>query len=101
MQAAVTDHARFNPFQVGDTLVAGDAARSLRVLRGLREEGEALPILVWSVAQACRRLPAQRAGPALRALGRIDTMVKGLHGEDPWVALEQLALQLAHPSSRP
>ena len=101
MQAAVTDHARFNPFTVGDTLVAGDAARSLRVLRGLREEGEALPILVWSVAQACRRLPAPRAGPALRSLGRIDTMVKGLHGEDPWVALEQLALQLAQPSTRP
>ena len=95
MQAAVTDHARFNPFQVGDTLVAGDAARSLRVLRGLREEGEALPLLIWSVAQSCRRLPIDLAAVALRSLGRIDTMVKGLCAEDPWVALEQLAMQLA------
>lgn len=98
MQDAISDHARFNPFSLGEVLTAGDARRSLRVIRTLREEGEALPMLVWSAAQACRKLPARRAGPALQALSRIDTMAKGLaHGQDPWMALERLALFLAHP----
>lgn len=101
MQTATTDQARFNPFQLGETLVAGDARRSLRVLRGLREEGEPLPLLVWSVAQACRRLPTLRARPALETLAAIDTMAKGLSPDDPWVALEQLALDLARPMRRP
>lgn len=101
MQSVTTDQARFNPFQLGDTLIAGDARRSLRVLRSLKEEGEPLPILVWSVSQACRRLGTERARPALEALARIDTMAKGLSPDDPWVALEQLALDLARPTRRP
>jgi DNA polymerase III delta subunit len=65
------------------------------MLRGLREEGEALPLLIWSVANAVRRLPIERATEALRELGRIDTMAKGLLAEDPWMALERLALSLS------
>ncbi|NBT75815.1 MAG: DNA polymerase III subunit delta [Betaproteobacteria bacterium] len=99
MQASATDQARFNPFTLGETLLGRDAQRSLRVIRALREEGEALPILVWSVAQACRRLPPDQSLPALQALARIDTMVKGLSSEDPWMALERLALSLARPAS--
>ena len=95
MQEAVTDAARFSPFQLGDAFLAGDAKRSLRMLRGLREEGEALPLLIWSVANAVRRLPIERATEALRELGRIDTMAKGLLAEDPWMALERLALSLS------
>jgi DNA polymerase-3 subunit delta len=95
MQEAVTDAARFSPFQLGDAFLAGDAKRSLRMLRGLREEGEALPLLIWSVSNSVRRLPVERATDALRELGRIDTMAKGLLAEDPWMALERLALSLS------
>lgn len=98
MQDAISDHARFNPFSLGEVLTAGDARRSLRVIRTLREEGEPLPMLVWSAAQGCRKLPSRRSGPALQALSRIDTMAKGLApGQDPWMALERLALFLAQP----
>lgn len=95
MHEAVTDAARFSPFALGDAFVAGDARRSLRMLRGLQEEGQALPLLVWSVANAVRRLPLSRAAEALRELSRIDTMAKGLLAEDPWMALERLALSLS------
>lgn len=98
MQSAVSDQARFSPYALGEVLTAGDAKRSLRVIRTLREEGEPLTLLVWSAAQACRRLPPRRSGPALQALSRIDTMVKGISpGQDPWLALERLALFLAQP----
>ncbi|MFZ9314528.1 MAG: DNA polymerase III subunit delta [Burkholderiaceae bacterium] len=94
VQALVTDQARFSPFQLGELLCADNPRRAIRVLRGLKEEGEPLPLILWSAAQACRRLSPNRAGEALRELSRIDTMVKGLSREDPWLALERLALHL-------
>jgi DNA polymerase-3 subunit delta len=95
VEGLLSDQARFSPFQVGDLLCADNPSRAIRVLRSLKEEGEPLPLILWSAAQSCRRLPARRAGIALRELSRIDTMVKGLNREDPWLALERLALRLS------
>jgi DNA polymerase-3 subunit delta len=94
LEELMSDQARFSPFQVGDLLCGDNPGRAIRVLRGLKEEGEPLPLILWSAAQSCRRLPVRRAGLALRELSRIDTMVKGLSREDPWLALERLALRL-------
>jgi DNA polymerase III subunit delta len=94
LEDLLTDQARFSPFQVGDLLCGNNPSRAIRVLRGLKEEGEPLPLILWSAAQSCRRLPVRLAGVALRELSRIDTMVKGLSREDPWLALERLALRL-------
>lgn len=95
LEDLLTDQARFSPFQVGDLLCASNPSRTIRVLRGLKEEGEPLPLILWSAAQSCRRLPVRLAGMALRELSRIDTMVKGLSREDPWLALERLAIRLS------
>lgn len=95
VQALLADQSRFTPFQFGDLLCAKNPARAIRVLRGLKEEGEPLPLILWSAAQACRRLPPGHAGFALRELSRVDTMVKGLNREDPWLALERLVLRLS------
>jgi DNA polymerase-3 subunit delta len=95
LEDLLTDQARFSPFQVGDLLCGNNPSRAIRVLRGLKEEGEPLPLILWSAAQSCRRLPVGRAGLALRELSRIDTMIKGLSREDPWLALERLAMRLS------
>ena len=95
VQTLLADQSRFTPFQFGDLLCAKNPARAIRVLRGLKEEGEPLPLILWSAAQACRRLPPDHAGFALRELSRVDTMVKGLNREDPWLALERLVLKLS------
>ena len=95
LEDLMSDQARFSPFQVGELLCGENPGRAIRVLRGLKEEGEPLPLILWSAAQSCRRLPLRRAGLALRELSRIDTMVKGLNREDPWLALERLALRLS------
>lgn len=97
LEALLTDQARFSAFAAGDTLLQGPLPRCLRMLRGLRDEGEPLPLILWSVAQAVRRQPPNQAGPMLSELARIDTMVKGLSRDDPWLALERLALRLHSP----
>jgi DNA polymerase-3 subunit delta len=92
---AISNHARYNAFQFAQQISSATAARSIRVLRGLKEEGEPLPLIVWACAQTCRRLPENRAGLALQQLSRIDTMAKGIAPGDPWSELERLVLKLA------
>ena len=47
VQAVVSDHARYVSFDLPDTLLRGDLAAGVRMLKRLREEG-AVPVLVLS-----------------------------------------------------
>ncbi|MEQ1802237.1 MAG: DNA polymerase III subunit delta [Gammaproteobacteria bacterium] len=51
IRAAVADGARFDVFQLADAALAGDAARAVRVLGGLREEGTAAALVLWSLVR--------------------------------------------------
>ncbi len=70
-QAAVLNVARYGAFDLVDPMLAGDAARTLRTLEGLRAEGEAGPLILWAVADALRTLlrlqEARAAGRPLAA----------------------------------
>ncbi len=70
---AVADGARYDVFQLGDAALAGDAARALRVLAGLRDEGTAAPLVLWSLVRESLLLVdagirASRDGSPQRAL---------------------------------
>jgi DNA polymerase-3 subunit delta len=54
--AAVSDSARFDVFKLVDSALAGQAARSLRILGGLRGEGTATPVVLWALAREIRML---------------------------------------------
>ena len=58
---SVLNVARYDVFTLPVALYAGDAARALRMLEGLRAEGEALPLVLWSVAEEIRTLLKVRA----------------------------------------
>ncbi len=51
VREAVADGARFDIFQLSDAALAGDAARAARVLAGLRREGEAEVLVLWTLAR--------------------------------------------------
>ena len=52
LEDLVADSARFDVFRLTDAALAGDAARALRVLAGLRAEGEQVPGLMgWLLMQ--------------------------------------------------
>jgi DNA polymerase III subunit delta len=46
------------------------------------------------IGNACRRNPA-KTWRALRQAAEVDTIAKGLKNDDPWVALERLAIEFA------
>lgn len=73
---AVADSARYDVYDLVDAALAGDAARCLRVLRGLREEGVEPPLPAWALTRAVRThagFAARReAGENLESLLRFD-----------------------------
>lgn len=123
---AVADVARFDTNAAAEALLKGDTARYLRVLDGLRGEGEAPTYLLFTISSALFALSApggwvskalQRTLSSARAyspkaLARaishaatIDRAIKGVgKGEQPWEEFAKLGLELhaagLHPETR-
>lgn len=64
VQDAVLNVARYDVFKLNEAMLAGDAARLVRMLQGLQGEGEALPLVLWAVAEEIRTLLKLKAGVA-------------------------------------
>jgi DNA polymerase III subunit delta len=123
---SVADSARFDVFQLGEAVLAGDVERALRMLAGLRSEGVEATLVLWALSKAVRDLwgtaspdgarprawgrqavalekGARRASRlpfatlAARA-GRADRMVKGRLLGDPW---DEMALLTADICGKP
>jgi len=56
VRQAVFDVARFDMTALPSAMLAGDRGRILRLLGGLRAEGEPLPLLLWMVSEELRTL---------------------------------------------
>ena len=97
VEAAVLNVARYDVFKLGEAILAGQVPRVLRMLDGLRAEGEAAVLVHWTLAEDVRALKRVRdavdAGkPLPMALreGRIwgakeklfERIVPGLKGAD-------------------
>jgi len=79
--ASVADSARFDVFQLSEAVLAGTAARALRVLAGLRAEGTEPTLVLWALTKALH--------DAWGALGGA-----GAHGQRAW-RRQSAALELA------
>jgi DNA polymerase-3 subunit delta len=53
---AVGDNARYDVFQLGQAAAAGEAARALHVLAGLRSEGVEPTLILWALVREVRGL---------------------------------------------
>ncbi|MDE2398854.1 MAG: DNA polymerase III subunit delta, partial [Burkholderiales bacterium] len=60
VEAAVLDVARYDVFRLGEAVLAGQVARALRMLDGLRAEGEAAVLVHWALAEDIRALARAR-----------------------------------------
>ena len=72
VQDAVLNVARYDVFKLSEAMLAGDPARLVRMLEGLKGEGEALPLVLWAVSEELRTLLKLKAGVAQgRPLGAL------------------------------
>ncbi|SFN44121.1 DNA polymerase III, delta subunit [Formivibrio citricus] len=56
VQSAIANVARYDVFQLGAALLQGDRGRFVRMLDGLRAEGEAPHLVLWALAEEIRTL---------------------------------------------
>jgi DNA polymerase III subunit delta len=74
IRSAVLKVARYDIFELTESMLSGDATRLNRMLDGLQGEGEPLPLILWSVSDELRTLhkvqSALLAGDALANLLR-------------------------------
>ena len=72
VQDAVLNVARYDVFKLSEAMLAGDPARLVRMLEGLKGEGEALPLVLWAVSEEIRTLLKLKSGMAQgRPLGAL------------------------------
>lgn len=91
LETLVADSARFDAFKLTDAAFAGDGARALRILAGLRAEGEELvPLTGWLINQLelALRLASARDFAAQAKAERL------------WAAREQLFRQALRRAPR-
>jgi DNA polymerase-3 subunit delta len=97
VEQAVLDVARYDVFQLGEAVLAGQTARALRMLDGLRAEGEAPVLVHWTLASDLQALARVRD-----ALDAGQPMPLALQSARVWGAkqrlVERVAPQLAAPT---
>ncbi|GHU34538.1 DNA polymerase III subunit delta [Betaproteobacteria bacterium] len=64
IRSAVLDVARYDMDGLRESLLSGDLARLARTLEGLRQEGEAPPLVLWAMTEEVRALAQVKAGVA-------------------------------------
>jgi DNA polymerase-3 subunit delta len=85
VQAAVLDVARFEAGKLGEALWAGQTTRALRILEGLRQEGEAAVMVHWMLADDIRALVRAR-----RAMDDGQPLPLALKAARAWGSKEKL-----------
>jgi DNA polymerase III subunit delta len=117
---AVADVARFDTNVAAEALLKGDTERYLRVLDGLRGEGEAPTFLLFTLSSAlfalaapggwvskamqrvlaeAKRYPSPALARAIAHAAEIDRTIKGVGSGEPWEEFAKLGLEL-HASVR-
>ena len=77
---AVLDVARYDVYKLAAAMIRGEIARYNRVLEGLRGEGTALPLIVFTLATQIRALVTIRKGldagrPAMQLMNQVRARV--------------------------
>jgi DNA polymerase-3 subunit delta len=118
VEQAVASVARYDPYDAAEALVSGDIARYVRVIEGLRGEGEAPPFVLFAlsgalfalqegsadrifnrnlkraVEAATRRFSRGKIDAAIGQAAALDRTIKGVGVGEPWEAFIRLGLNL-------
>lgn len=70
VRRSVGDSARYDVFQLGEAAAAGDAARALRILLGLKSEGVEPTLVLWALVRELRGMWQARDRERLRSATR-------------------------------
>lgn len=82
---AVMDVARYDVFKLSEAMLAGDAARFVHILEGLRAEGTATVLILWALAEDIRTMAR-----VSRAMQQSGNMASALRDARVWGVKQKL-----------
>jgi len=82
---SVMDVARYDVFKLSEAMLVGDAERYARILDGLRAEGTATVLILWSIAEDIRAL-----AKVSRAMQQSGNLAGALRDARVWGAKQKL-----------
>lgn len=93
----LSDHARFNLFDLSTALRTADTKKIIRILTRLQQTGEEPVLALWHIARFIREniathRNADKMKAALQQAAMVDAIIKGAAPGDPWQALLALSL---------
>ena len=118
VEDAVASVARYDPYDAAEALMSGDIARYVRVIEGLRGEGEAPTFILFVVSSALfalhsgsadrifnrdlkravegavRRFSRRKVDQAIAEAAALDRTIKGVGEGEPWMGFIRLGLNL-------
>lgn len=118
VEDAVASVARYDPYDAAEALMSGDIARYVRVIEGLRGEGEAPTFILFvlssalfalhdgsadrifnrdlkrAVEGAVRRFSRRKVDRAIAEAAALDRTIKGVGEGEPWMGFIRLGLNL-------
>lgn len=65
VEQAVMNVARYDVFGLRDAMLSGDVPRLVRMMAGLKAEGEALPLVLWAIGEEIRTLARVSQGQGM------------------------------------
>lgn len=87
-RAAVVDVARYDVFELKEALLEGDPLRLVRMMDGLKGEGAAAPLVLWTLAEEMRAV-----GKVLAAMEAGRPVAAALREARVWPAAHQQVMQ--------
>lgn len=87
--AAVADSARYTVFDLSDAVLRGQLSRSVRIVHGLRDEGEEPVLVLWALARDLRVATGLAEGAPARELFSQEKVF----GKAQQAAMQRLAQQ--------
>lgn len=95
--SVLSDFARFDIFDLIETIAKKNIKKTARVMARLQQSGEEPPLVLWAICRKIRENNAFKIEVVKKSLlfaANIDEMIKGARSGDVWQALLQLSLFL-------
>lgn len=90
VKEVVMDVARYDIFKLSEAMLNKDAPRFAHILEGLRAEGTATPLVLWTMSEDIRTL-----GKVLQATQRGDSLSNAIRDARVWPAAKQALIENA------
>lgn len=94
LTTVITDHARFDIFDLSDAIAKHNSKKIIRIVKRLQQTGEEPVLVLWSIARQLREQNNAQKNGLLQMAAHVDEMIKGAKIGDAWQALLQLSLSI-------